>query len=144
VSRSKRLIKSPKLYWCDTGLAASLVGMTSKEELRSSPLAGALLENLVLTGLLAWRETCQPAPEIFYWRTAGGAEVDLVIEDRRRLLPVEVKSARRARAADARHLELFLDDQPERTPFGLLLHDSGGEPAVLTRRVVAAPVSLFL
>jgi predicted AAA+ superfamily ATPase len=72
VNRTKRLIKAPKLYWCDTALALHLAGETEPR--------GAHLENLVLTDLLTWRDTQPRRPEVLYWRTATGDEVDFVIE----------------------------------------------------------------
>ena len=72
VNRTHRLIKAPKLYWSDTGLALFLAG-------ESEP-RGAHLENLVLTDLLAWRDLQARRPKVLYWRTATGIEVDFVIE----------------------------------------------------------------
>ena len=143
VNRSKRLIKSPKIFWRDTGLAAHLVGVNRKKDLSTSSLEGALLENAVLSGMLTWTETCMPRPTIFYWRTAGGAEVDFVIEKAGRLLPIEVKTSKRVRIAQLRHLELFLGDYEKRAPFGIVLHDTS-HPYLLTQRVIALPVSAFL
>ncbi|MGH7824435.1 MAG: ATP-binding protein [Candidatus Binatia bacterium] len=142
-SRSKRLIKAPKLYWIDTGLAAFLLGIANRGELRSHNLAGALLENLVYAQLLAWRETETPRPEIFYWRTASGAEVDFVVQSRQRLLPMEIKMASRARVADIRSLESFLDEYPEQAPIGLLFY-GGDETIPLTPRILAIPVRTIL
>jgi len=130
VNRTRRLIKSPKLYWSDTGLALFLAG-------ESEP-RGAHLENLVLTDLLAWRDLQAPRPEILYWRTATGIEVDFVIERPNRLLPIEVKAAARVTPADAKGLEAFLDEYPDLTDGALLLH-GGDEIFPLTRRVLAAP-----
>ena len=130
VNRTRRLIKSPKLYWSDTGLALFLAG-------ESEP-RGAHLENLVLTDLFAWRDLQAPRPEILYWRTATGIEVDFVIERPDRLLPVEVKAAARVTPADAKGLEAFLDEYPDLTDGALLLH-GGDEIFPLTRRVLAAP-----
>jgi hypothetical protein len=96
VNRTKRLIKTPKLYWSDTGLALFLS--------RESELRGAHLENLVLSDLSAWRSSAVDTPEILYWRTSTGNEVDFVIEWQGRLLPIEVKSTERPRLADAEHL----------------------------------------
>ena len=143
VNRSKRLIKSPKIFWRDTGLAAHLVGVNRKKDLSTSSLEGALLENAVLSGMLSWTETCMPRPTIFYWRTAGGAEVDFVIESAGRLLPIEVKTSKRVRVSQLRHLELFLGDYEKRVPFGIVLHDIG-RPYLLTQRIVALPVNAFL
>jgi predicted AAA+ superfamily ATPase len=92
----------------------------------------------VLTDLLAWRDVQPRRPEILYWRTATGLEVDFVVEDPNRVLLVEVKAAARANPADARGLEAFLDEYPDLADGALLLH-GGAETYPLTRRVLAAP-----
>jgi uncharacterized protein len=97
-------ITSPKLYWSDTGLALFLAG-------ESEP-RGAHLENLVLTDLLAWCDLQARRPEVLYWRTATGIEVDFVIETPDRLLPIEIKAAARVTTADAKGLEAFIDETP--------------------------------
>jgi predicted AAA+ superfamily ATPase len=130
VNRTKRLIKAPKLYWGDTGFALYLSGEAEPR--------GAHLENLVLLDLLAWRDRETPRPEVLYWRTADGNEVDFVIETPKRLLPIEVKTSTRALPRDARGLEVFLDEYGDRSDAGLLLYD-GDEVFPLTRRVLAAP-----
>jgi len=130
VNRTKRLIKAPKLYWGDTAFALYLSGEAEPR--------GAHLENLLLLELLAWRELQTPRPEILYWRTAGGAEVDFVVETPGRLLPIEVKTSPRAVPADARALEVFLDEYKDKCDGGLLLY-GGDEVFALTRRVLAAP-----
>lgn len=142
-SRSSRLIKSPKVYWGDTGLAAFLMVLSDPGEIRRGPAAGGLLENLVLTQLLAWREVELPRPQVYYWRTAAGAEVDFVIESKSRLLPVEVKATPRARLEEIRSLESFLDEHPRSARVGLLLY-GGKEVIPLSRRVLAAPVGAML
>jgi hypothetical protein len=140
---SKRLIKAPKLYWRDCGLAAHMVGLGSKRELNESPLLGSLLENLVLSSLLAWRETTSAKADIYYWRTAGGAEVDFVVESPKRLLPIEVKAGKRVRLGDLKHLENFLADYQALSPFGIVLHDID-RPHILTKRIVGMPVIDFI
>ncbi len=114
VNRTKRLIKSPKLYWGDTGVALHLSGGAKPE--------GAHLENLVLHDLLAWRDARIESAELSYWRTTLGEEVDFVIETGGRLLPIEVKSRGRPRHADAGHLRAFRNEYPKRARAGLLLH----------------------
>lgn len=142
-SHTARLIKSPKLYWIDTGLAAHLLGVATADELRDHRLSGAMLENLVYTQLLIWRETQMPRPEIYYWRTAAGAEVDFIVQSRNRLLPIEVKMTARAQLGDVRSLETFLDEHPKNARFGVLLY-GGDEVVRLTPRVVALPVGAIL
>lgn len=92
--------------------------LTARGTSSAAEVPGALLGNLVLMQALAWRETIVPRPEIHYWRTRGGIEVDFVIEAGRRLLPVEVKAAQRVRLADARGLGAFLEEYPKGSPFG--------------------------
>ncbi len=115
VNRTKRLIKTPKLYWCDTGLALHLAGETEPQ--------GAHLENLILTDLLAWRDSQVPRPEVLYWRTVAGEEVDFVIEFQGQLLPVEVKASQKPHLADARALLAFRREYPDLSRPALLLHN---------------------
>jgi hypothetical protein len=77
-------------------------------------------------------------PEILYWRSVTGQEVDFVVETPRRLIPIEVKAATRTAPADAKGLEAFLDDYADIADGGLLLYD-GTETFPLTRRVLAVP-----
>ena len=130
VHRTKRLIKSPKLYWADTGLALRIAGETEPR--------GAHLENLVLGDLLVWRDARLRRPELFYWRTVVGDEVDFVIEAAGRLLPVEVKATTRPRLRDARNIRTFRREYGERARPGLLLH-AGSRLEWLTEDVLAAP-----
>ena len=129
-NRTKRLIKSPKLYWSDTGTALHL-----SEHPEPS---GAHLENLVLHDLLAWRDTRTERSEVFHWRTTAGAEVDFVVEAADRLLPVEVKATARPRLRDASHLRTFRAEYGSRARSGLLLHD-GPTTQWLTPDVLAVP-----
>ena len=115
VNRTKRLIKSSKLYWGDTGVAMHLA---QEDEPR-----GAHLENLVLQDLLAWKDSRVNQVELFYWRTSIGEEVDFVVEAAGRLLPIEVKTTRRPRFRDATHLRTFRAEYGEQSRPGILLHD---------------------
>lgn len=130
VNRAKRLIKAPKLFWCDPGLALHIAG---EQEPR-----GAHLENLVLLDLLAWRDAQTRKPEVLYWRTTTGLEVDFVLEARDRLLPIEVKAHDRLSPKDAKGLEAFCQEYPEKASRGLLLY-GGTETFPLTRHVLAVP-----
>lgn len=129
-NRTKRLIKSPRLYWGDTGLALHLAG--------SAEPGGAHLENLVLHDLLAWRDARLERAEVFYWRTAIGEEVDLVIESGGRLLPIEIKATGRPRLADTKHLRTFRSEYGRKARAGLLLH-TGRTLEWLAPDVLAVP-----
>lgn len=130
VNRTKRLIKTPKLYWADTGLAMHLAGLDEP--------GGPQLQNLVLGDLLAWRDSRTKPAEVLYWRTATGEEVDFVLEIDRKLLPIEVKATSRPRVDDARHLKSFRDEYKGRSRPGLLLH-TGDRVEWLAPGILAAP-----
>jgi predicted AAA+ superfamily ATPase len=130
VNRTKRLIKAPKLYWGDTGIALHLA--------EAEEPGGAHLENLVLHDLLAWRDARLERAELGYWRTAIGEEVDFVIETNGRLLPIEVKATARPRLADAAHLRTFRAEYGKKSRAALLLH-TGNTLEWLAPDVLAAP-----
>lgn len=130
VNRTKRLIKTPKLYWADTGLALHLAD-------EDAP-GGPHLENLVLTDLLAWRDARSKRAEILYWRASTGEEVDFVIEVKDALVPIEVKATARPRVADARHLRTFREEYKGKTRTALLLH-TGDQTEWLAPGILAAP-----
>lgn len=129
VNRTKRLIKAPKLYWGDTGVALHLGNMDPN---------GPHLENLVLQDLLAWRDARTERAELAYWRTSIGEEVDFVIESRNALLPIEVKATTRPRLADCAHLRTFRAEYGGKARAGLLLH-TGRMLDWLAPDVLAAP-----
>jgi predicted AAA+ superfamily ATPase len=130
VNRTKRLIKAPRYFWSDTGMAMHLAGETTPR--------GAHLENLILADLLAWRDGTGNEAEILYWRTTAGDEVDLVIEHQGRVLPIEVKSGARPALADIRSLQLFRQEYGDRSRGGLLLH-TGSEITWLAEGILAVP-----
>lgn len=132
VNRTRRLIKTPKLYWSDPGLALHLAYGGALEP------SGPHFENLVLCDLLAWRETHVPHPEITYWRTASHFEVDFVIEWRRQLLGIEVKSSSQPSSRDIRGLRAFLEEYPRQARGGIVLH-AGDETYWMDDRILAVP-----
>jgi hypothetical protein len=143
VNRVKRLIKAPRLLLCDTGLACFLAGLHTSGQLAASDMAGFILENLVLGDLLVWRETLTPSPEVLYWRTTTGKEVDFVIEREGSLMPIEVKAAGRPRLDDTEGLNAFLDEYPDAARHGILIH-TGDVIERLSPRIWAVPLSLAL
>ncbi|MCY4115237.1 MAG: DUF4143 domain-containing protein [Chloroflexi bacterium] len=130
VNRTKRLIKSPKVYWGDTGVALHLSQETDPR--------GAHLENLILHDLLAWRDARLDLADVYDWRTAVGDEVDLVIEAGDRLLPIEVKATTRPRRRDIATLRTFRAEYGNQSRPGLLLH-AGELVDWIAPDVLAAP-----
>lgn len=129
INKTKRLVKSPKLYWSDTGLALRLAN--------AAPTP-AHLENLILNDLIAWRDARPEPAEISYWRTVQGEEVDFVIESGDMLLPIEVKATANPRLRDTTRLRSFRKEYAQQARAGLLLHD-GDTTEWLTPDVLAAP-----
>jgi uncharacterized protein len=89
---NKRVIKSPKLYFYDTGLACNLLGIRSPEQASSHPLRGALFENLIIAEATKAYTHHRMEPPLYFWRDRTGHEVDLVLDKGGRLYPVEIKS----------------------------------------------------
>jgi hypothetical protein len=109
----KRLVKTPKLYFYDTGLAAWLLGIQNAEQLSVHPQRGALFESWVVAELLKARFASGLGSNLFFWRDRSGHEVDLLVEQGATLTPVEIKSGRTVARNE------------RRTTLGELLHRRG-------------------
>ena len=106
----KRLVKAPKLYLRDTGLLHHLLNIDSLDALGSHPIRGASWETFVLEDLLRREAVAYPHSVPHFWRTAGGAEVDLLLERGAQLHAVEVKTARANSTYLARGLRAIMED----------------------------------
>lgn len=89
----KRMVKSPKIYFTDVGLAAFLLGIHTAEQASRDPLRGNLYENLVIADIIKGALNRGIRPEIYFFRDSHGNEIDLLIRERGELSPVEIKSA---------------------------------------------------
>jgi len=89
---NKRLVKTPKLYFLDSGLAAWLLGIESEGQIASHPLRGALFETWVVGEFLKARYSRARGSNLSFWRDRTGHEVDLIVEHADRLQPVEIKA----------------------------------------------------
>jgi predicted AAA+ superfamily ATPase len=106
----KRVVKAPKLYLRDTGLLHHLLNIDSLDVLGSHPIRGASWETFVLEDLLRREAVANPHSVAHFWRTAGGAEVDLLLERGGQLHAVEVKTARATSPYLARGLRAIMQD----------------------------------
>jgi hypothetical protein len=104
---NKRLIKSPKLYFHDTGLAASLLGLTSSEQLSTHYLRGELFENLVISEYIKSQYTIGVEPSIYFWRDSNQNEVDLLVEINTQLQAIEIKSSATINSSFFKTLKTF-------------------------------------
>jgi len=130
VTRTKRLIKSPKAYWSDTAMAWHIAD--------SPPLTGFHFENLILGELLPWRDAQSRRPSVMHWRTTNQDEVDFVIEQPGGALPaIECKSSERPTLSDAQGLKLFPQEYPNAIG-GILLY-AGTETRWVGERILMLP-----
>ena len=106
----KRLVKSPKVYFMDTGLLCYLVGLRDVEHAASGPMGGAIFENLVVSEFFKIFMHRGEEPALYYWRTTAGSEVDLVIETQGNLVPLEVKLSETLRPEMAKEIVNFQKD----------------------------------
>lgn len=141
-NRSSRLVKSPKLHFTDSGLAAYMAGVTSLEPGRDDLLRGALFETYVAQNLSALIEAHLPDARLAYWHEQGRHEVDFVIEDGRKVCAIEVKAATQWDQGDLSSLRAFLDRSP--ACVAAVLGYNGRETVKLGERLWAIPIAQLL
>jgi hypothetical protein len=103
----KRLVKSPKLYFIDTGLAARLLSIRTSEELFIHPNRGNLFESFIVAEMLKTRYNQGHDPDIYFWRDSLGTEVDVVYEEGQKVRAIEIKSGKSFSAELASGLEAW-------------------------------------
>lgn len=140
-SRTKRLIKSPKIYFIDPGLTSFLCGYFEEDSLKSARESGSIFESMMLLHLIVLCELLTPKATIYYWRTVTGKEVDFVLEYGRRIIAVEVKLSASPGYRDAETIKSFLEEYPE-TSTGVIIH-TGNEVKYLGQKIVAMPWTMF-
>lgn len=109
----KRLIKSPKIYFVEPGLAACLLGIENKEQVMRDPLHGNLFENMVVIEALKARLNQAREPHLYFWRDHLQNEVDLVWDRQRKLVPIEIKSAMTWNRKFTKGIQWFQKNIPE-------------------------------
>jgi uncharacterized protein len=141
VNTGQRLIRTPKVYLNDTGLLAHVLGLTL-ERLELDPgMAGGVLENFALMELrkqASWSET---QPQFFYWRTASGQEVDIVLENSAGdLVGVEVKASATLNSGDVRGLQALASAAGRRWIRGIVFY-AGTDVVPFASNLHGVPVS---
>lgn len=131
---SKRFVKSPKIYFAETGLAAHLLGIRTPAQLATHPLRGALFENMcVMDVRKRFLNAGEDAP-ISFLRTEKGFEIDLLIHEASGIRPVEIKSAMTFNRNLVRNLEAFAREEPA-SASPVLLYDGSPIPSFGNRNV---------
>jgi predicted AAA+ superfamily ATPase len=137
----KRIIQTPKVYLNDTGLLAYLLGATVDRLKAEGNLAGGVLENFVIMELRKQSTWSTTQPELFYWRTASGQEVDMVLEDRAgKVAGVEVKAAATLSGSDVRGLQALSIAAGKHWLRGVVLY-AGTEVIPFSSNLHGVPIS---
>jgi hypothetical protein len=103
----KRLVKSPKVFFYDTGLVSFLTGVDSQRTFQQGPMHGPIFENYVIAEIKKHLSHTNANAELFYFRTSHGVEVDLIIDRRRSLDLIEVKSSESFRPAMLQNISIL-------------------------------------
>ncbi len=136
-NRTTRLLKAPKAFWNDSGLAVFLAGYYDLAGLGKARELGNFFETMIYHHLRVLTGLMTPSGRIYFWRTQSGVEVDLVLEHGRHLLAFEVKQTSKPGYGDAAGLRAFLAEHPH-TSAGVLLH-TGPEIRRLDEKIIALP-----
>ncbi len=110
---SKRLVKSPKLYFYDVGLAAYLLGIENENQIRRDPLRGGLFENMVVSEFVKHRFNSGKDNNLYFYRDSKGNEVDLIYRMGKEILPIEIKSGATINNDYFKNINKFIVDYKE-------------------------------
>lgn len=118
----KRLVKTPKVYFTDVGTLCYLAGLKDPEHAASGPMAGAILETAVLSEVVKTLLHRGEEPGVYFWRTSAGTEVDILVESRGKLVPVEVKLSETPNVNMAKGIQAFREDLGGKATAGYVVH----------------------
>jgi hypothetical protein len=138
----KRLVKTPKLYWSDTGMAAALAGLPDREAIEAAQKSGAMVETWVVNDLRAWSSQ-SGGSTLYFWRAHDGGEVDVLIELGGKVVGVEIKAGHRVDARDLKGLRECREALGSRFRRGIILY-GGAEPHALEDRLFVLPLATIL
>jgi len=134
----KQLVKTPKIYFTDTGILCYLSGLKDPEHALAGPMGGAIMETAVLMEIVKAYTSRGISPQIYFWRTRAGTEVDIVVETEGKLVPVEVKLSATPRLAMASGVKTFQADMGSKALKGYVVHP-GNTTLPLASCVTALP-----
>jgi hypothetical protein len=118
----KRLVKTPKVYFCDVGTLCHLAGLRTAEHAAFGPMGGAIFEAAVLAEIVKGYWNRGQEPQVYFWRTSSGTEVDVVVETQGRLVSVEAKTSATPKRQMARGIEAFRRQFGDRAAKGYVVH----------------------
>lgn len=107
-NRTSQVVKTPKVYFCDTGLAAYLLGIETPEQIQRDPLMGNIFENLIVAEAFKTRFNYGAEPNLYFFRNSNGLEVDLILKENENLNLFEVKSGKALNDEFTKNIRKFL------------------------------------
>ncbi len=122
---NKRLIKSPKLYFYDVGLAAHLLGIENAQHVDTHPLKGALFENLAIMEILKFRFNNVKSNNLYFFRDSKGNELDLFYSIAHQIIPIEIKAGETINSDFFKGFKYFDKNLELESPLKILIY--GGE-----------------
>ena len=138
----KRLVKTPKIYFNDTGMASHLAGADDWTALEKQANTGPMVETWIACELIKLLPFLDRRSGLYFWRTQAGQEVDFLIEQGGRLVAIEVKWAHRIEESEIRNLERCAGDLKDKLRFSVILY-GGTEIVPFSPRIVALPFPVF-
>jgi len=138
----KRLVKTPKIYFSDTGMASYLMGGDQWSTLENQGNAGPLVETWVASELMKLMPITGHRFQLYFWRTRTGQEVDFLIERGGQMVAIEVKWAHRIDESEITNLKRCAEDLKDKLHFSVILY-SGTEIVPFTPQIVAIPFPVF-
>lgn len=123
----KRVIKSPKLYFVDVGVAANLLGIESTKQLERDPLRGHLFENLVVMEMVKARLNRALDPHMYFYRDSNQNEIDVILKQGNALIPIEIKVSSTFNLGYLQRLKYFKSLIGDRCPTGYLVYNGENE-----------------
>jgi len=138
----KRLVKTPKVFFTDVGTLCYLAGLKDPEHAASGPMGGAIMETAVLSEIVKTLTHRGIDPQVYFWRTVAGTEVDIVVETGGKLVPIEVKLSATPRPAMASAVKTFRKDLGDKAMPGYVVHP-GDVTLPLGTGVTALPFAVL-
>jgi len=138
----KRLVKTPKVYFNDTGMACHLMGVEDWSILENQGQSGPLAETWVASEILKLMPLTDHRLKLYFWRTQTGREVDFLIERGRELVGIEVKWGSRVHESDILNLQRCAEDLKERLRLSVILY-TGTEIVPFSPQIIAIPFAIF-
>lgn len=118
----KRLVKRPKIFFADVGTLCYLVGLRDSQHAMEGPMGAPIMETVVINEVVRTLTHRGKDPQVYFWRTSIGTEVDLVIDNGLNLIPIEVKLSTTPTPGMAKTIEVFQKDFPKRAHKGYVVH----------------------